>query len=179
MSQAAAERYAGALFELASEKNAVEDVGQGLLAVRKALQADAGAAKTFFAPRVPATEKRRLADQKLLTGVHPLVAKLVRLLIDRRREGSLWSLILCFFELKETAEGILRLTIETARPLDDAARTALVAKLSSATGKKVLPEIVDNADLLGGMRITIGSTRIDGSLKRALESLGKRLKAAV
>ena len=44
---------------------------------------------------------------------------------------------------------------------------------------EILWPVVDNADLLGGMRITIGSTRIDGSLKRALESLGKRLKAAV
>lgn len=179
MSAAAAERYAGALFELAVEKGAVDAVGQGLLSVRKALQEDAGAAKQFFAPRVPAQEKHRIADQKLLKGVHPLVANLVKLLIDRRRESSLWSLILSYFEKCEAADGILRMTIETARPMTEEARTRLIETLSKATGRKVVPEVVENADLLGGMRITVGSTRIDGSLKRALASLGERLKSAI
>ncbi len=179
MSKAAAERYAGALFELAVEKGVVDAVAEGLLAVRKALQDDAGAAKDFFAPRGTAQEKHRIADTKLLGDVHPLVANLVRLLIDRRREGSLWSLILCFFELREQADGVLRLTVETARPLDEAGREGLTDKLSKATGKKVIPEVRENAELLGGMRITVGSTRIDGSLRRSLEGLGKRLKSAL
>jgi len=179
MSVAAAQRYAGALFELAVEKGAVDEVAEGLLGVRKALQDDAGAAKDFFAPRVTAQEKRRIADSKLLGDVHPLVANLVRLLIDRRREGSLWSLILCFFELREQSEGVLRLTVETARPLGEEGKAGLTEKLSKATGKTVIPDVSDNAELLGGMRITVGSTRIDGSLRRSLETLGKRLKSAL
>ncbi len=179
MSVAAAKRYAEALFELAGEKGVLEPVSEGLLKVREALKGDAQGAKTFFAARVPAAEKRRLADEKFLVGVHDYVANTVRLLVDRRREGGLMTLILHFFELREQAEGILHADVEVAREMDEEARRALTDKLSQVTGKKVVANVQVNPDLIGGMRVCIGSTLIDGSLKKSLDALGARLKAAV
>ncbi len=179
MSVAAAKRYAEALFELASEKNALDEVSEGLMKVRQALQGNPEAAKSFFDSRVPAAEKRKIADEKLIGGVHQYVANLVCLLVDRRRESGLMSLILAFFELREVADGILHASIEVAREMNDDDLAALNEKLSKATKKKVVSDVTVNPDLIGGLRITIGSTLIDGSLKKSLDTLGARLKAAV
>lgn len=179
MSVAAANRYAEALFELASEKNVLEPVSEGLLKVKDALGQGSDASKTFFGARVPAAEKRKLADEKLLSGVHEYVANLVRLLVDRRREGGLMSLILRFFELREAAEGILHAEVEVAREMSDEDLASLTQKLSDLTKKKVVPSVSVNAELIGGLRIRIGSNLIDGSLKKSLDTLGARLKAAV
>ncbi len=179
MSEAAAKRYAEALYELASEKNVLEPVSEGLMKVREALRENPEAAKSFFAPRVPATEKRKIAEEKLLGGVHEYVANLVRLLVDRRRECGFLSLVLRFFELRESAEGVLHATIEVARDTNDEEIAALNEKLSTMTKKKVVSEVTVVPELIGGVRITIGSTLIDGSLKKSLDTLGARLKAAV
>ncbi|MFT7617921.1 MAG: F-type H+-transporting ATPase subunit delta [Planctomycetota bacterium] len=179
MSVAAAKRYAEALYELACDKDCMEAVSDGLLKVKNALGSNPEASKTFFGPRVPADVKSKLASEKLLDGVHEYVANLVHLLIDRRREGGMLSLILTFFELREAAEGIVHANVEVARAMSDEELAALTAKLSTVTKKKVISDVSVNPDLLGGVRITIGSTLIDGSLKRSLETLGARLKAAV
>lgn len=179
MSVAAAKRYAEALYELACDKNVLDEVSQGLLKVREALGANPDAAKTFFGDRVTSDEKTKVAKEKLLNGVHEYVANLVRLLIDRRREGGLLTLILTFFELREAADGVVHARVEVAQAMTDEELAALTEKLSSVTKKKVISEIEVVPDLIGGVRITIGSTLIDGSLKRSLETLGARLKAAV
>lgn len=179
MSAQAAKRYAEALFELASEKNVLEPVSEGLMKVKEALGANADVAKIFFGARVPSAEKHKIAEENLLDGVHEYVANLVRLLVDRRREGGLMSLILHFFELREEAEGILHADIEVAREMSAEDLAALTEKLSATTGKKVVPNVSVNADLIGGVRIRIGSKLIDGSLKKSLDTLGTRLKAAV
>ena len=179
MSEAAARRYAEALFELAVEKGTLDQVSEGLVEVRQRLGADESAARKFLAPRTPMADKRAFADDKLLDGVHAYVANVVRLLIDRRREGSLLAFILAFFELREDAEGILHVVVESAKAMDDEAIAALTTKLNEATKKTVVPEVVVRPELIGGLRIAIGSTMIDGSLKTSMENLGARLRAAV
>ena len=179
MNDAAAKRYADALYELASDNNAHEPVGEGLLKVRDALGKNSQAATAFLNPRVPAAEKRKIADEKLLDGVHDYVANLVRLLIDRRRECGILSLILSYFELREVAEGIVHAKVEVAMEMGVEELAALTENLSKVIKKKVVAEVTVVPELIGGVRITLGSTLIDGSLMKSLDTLKTRLMAAV
>ncbi|MCA9321001.1 MAG: ATP synthase F1 subunit delta [Planctomycetes bacterium] len=179
MSLAAAKRYAEALFELAHEKKALGPVADGLLSLRQRLADDAALRQAFFDPKGSIESKKTLVDGKLGQGLHQYVVHLVKLLCDRRREGGLMTLILHFFELKEAADGIVQVLVESALPMDEEARSALAERLSKATGKKVQLELQVVPDLIGGLRLTVGSTRIDGTVKRRYEDLAQRLKAAV
>lgn len=178
MSNVAARRYAQALFELAHDKDVVGPVSDGLMSVREKLAADVNLSRTILDPRKRADEKRAAID-KLADGLHPYVVNVIRLLVDRRRANGLLVMILEFFELREKAVGVVRMHVDSARELTDEDRERLKGRLSEASGKKV--EITTSVDpeLIGGLRIQVGSTLIDGTIKRRIESIGARLKRVV
>jgi len=179
MSQAAAKRYAEALFELSNEHDALDAVSESLLRLRQRLADNTTVSAALFSSKSAVDEKKKLVADKLAEGLHDYVRNLLNLLCDRRREGALMALLLHFFELKEEKSGIVRMTVESARPMDDAARQKLEASLSEATKKSVQLEVEVVPELIGGLRLTVGSTRIDGSIKRKYEDLGTRLRVAI
>ncbi|HGY89694.1 MAG TPA: ATP synthase F1 subunit delta [Planctomycetes bacterium] len=179
MSQVAAQRYAQALFELARDREVSDEVAEGLIELHRRLTADVAARRLYLDQGAAPDAKKRLVDEKLAKGLHPFIGNVMKLLVDRGREDILGRMILEFFELKEAADGIIHVAVESAFPLEGEARDELLKRLSEATGKKVEADIVVKPDLLGGLRITVGSTRIDGTIRRQYEELEQKLKSVV
>lgn len=65
--------------------------------------------------------------------------------------------------------------IESAAPLDNATREKLVADLRSRYGADMTTEFKVNVELLGGLRIKIGSDVWDGSVRNRLQLLKEEL----
>jgi F-type H+-transporting ATPase subunit delta len=61
--------------------------------------------------------------------------------------------------------------VHTARPLDEQSRAALVASLSSLTGKNVELQVADSPELLGGVLVEIGDLRLDATTRGRLGAL--------
>lgn len=179
MSAAAARRYAEALYELAAEQNCLAEVAGGLDGVRKALAGDRSLMGNLLSVRATGPEKHALIEGKLAAGAHPFVGNVIKLLVDRNREADLPAFLLGFFEHMEEEQGVLLATVETAQPMSDDEVASLSAKLSEATGKKVVLQSETVTELMGGLRLTLGSTRIDASVKRQLDNIEARLKAAI
>ncbi len=179
MSRVAAQRYAQALFELARERSVSDEVAEGLIELHRRLTADASARRLYLDQGAPPEAKKRLVDEKLAKGLHAFIGNVMKLLVDRGRESILGPMILEFFELKEAADGIIHVTVESAFPIEGEAKDGLLKRLSEATGKRVEADIVVRPDLLGGLRITVGSTRIDGTIRRQYEELEQKLKSVV
>jgi F-type H+-transporting ATPase subunit delta len=68
-----------------------------------------------------------------------------------------------------------RAQIETASEMDPATQSEVVANLKKKYGSDLTPEFVVNPDLLGGMRIRVGSDVWDGSVRNRLERLQQQL----
>jgi F-type H+-transporting ATPase subunit delta len=65
--------------------------------------------------------------------------------------------------------------VTSAMPLDDAMRASISRQMAGVTGKRIiLREKVDPA-LLGGAIVRVGDTLIDGSVRRRLELLRRRI----
>ena len=73
---------------------------------------------------------------------------------------------------------ILEVTAVSAVALTAANREKLLAKLQNMTGKNiVLTETVDPT-VLGGIRLDMGGTRLDGTVQRHLERLREEIDGA-
>ncbi len=173
-----ARRYAEALFALAREKGQVEAVAQDLVALRGVIEADADARRALGDPKMSRGERNTVFEKKLLPGRHKLVTGLLRVLFARRREQLLPWVLRTFGEAFERAEGLLRISVETATPLAPPALQAIEQKLGQATGKPLRLTPVVKPELLGGMRFLIDSTLIDASVRSRLERLEKKMLAA-
>ena len=66
-------------------------------------------------------------------------------------------------------------TIETASEVDSAIRSAIVANLKSKYGDDLATDFQVDPQLLGGMRIRVGSDVWDGSVRNRLERLQHEL----
>jgi len=68
-----------------------------------------------------------------------------------------------------------RARIETASEMDPATQSDVVSNLKKRYGSDLTPEFVVNSELLGGMRIRVGSDVWDGSVRNRLERLQQQL----
>jgi F-type H+-transporting ATPase subunit delta len=68
-----------------------------------------------------------------------------------------------------------RAQIETASEMDPATQSEVVTNLKKKYGSDLTPEFVVNPELLGGMRIRVGSDVWDGSVRNRLERLQQQL----
>jgi len=68
-----------------------------------------------------------------------------------------------------------RARIETASEMDPATQSDVVSNLKKRYGSDLTPEFAVNPELLGGMRIRVGSDVWDGSVRNRLERLQQQL----
>ena len=68
-----------------------------------------------------------------------------------------------------------RARVETASELDSTTSSELVANLKKRYGDDVTADFVVNPELLGGMRIRVGSDVWDGTVRNRLERLQQEL----
>jgi len=65
-----------------------------------------------------------------------------------------------------------RAIIQSAVVLDEPAKAELITDLKKKYGSQIAPEFSVHPELLGGMKIRVGSDVWDGSVKNRLERLG-------
>jgi F-type H+-transporting ATPase subunit delta len=127
-------------------------------------------------PAVPAEQKRRLLDViAQRDGISRQARNLVAVLIDHRRIHFLESIISQLEKELDARLGFAEAEITSARPLGDGERREFEAQVGKLTGKKVRARYGQDASLLGGAVVRLGSTIYDGSVKGQLD----RLKEAI
>lgn len=164
-------RYAEALFELASEKQALDSVEKELALVEETLAAYGELATLLYHPQVPLAAKKETITRVFGPQVADFVRNFLLLLVDKRRETALPAIIKEYRALANEARNIAEAEVTTAMPLAEGEKTALAAKLSAATGKNVILKTHVDERIVGGVVVKIGSKLIDGSVVRQLEAL--------
>ena len=172
-------RYATAVFELALEKNALDEVASNLATMRAMLDESDDLRRLVRSPVIGRDEQGKaitaLAQQAELGA---LTTNLLGLLAANRRLFVLAELIRAFDSLLASHRGEVTAEVAAAKPLTDQQTQAIMASLKRATGRDVrLSATVDPA-LIGGLVVKVGSRMIDASLKAKLQSLRLAMKGA-
>ena len=127
-------------------------------------------------PAIPAEQKRRVLDVIAeRDGISKQVRNLVAVLIDHQRIHFLEPIIAQLEKELDARLGFAEAQITSARVLSDAEKQEFEAQVGKLTGKKVRARYGQDAALLGGAMVRIGSTIYDGSVKGQLE----RMKEAI
>ena len=169
-------RYGTALFLAACDKGAVDEVDEGLERLNAALK-DPELRALVSDPTTP-PDKRVGALRTPVTGAHELVLNLVDTVHRRRREVVLLEIYADYRALVMEDRGELEGVLETAHPLPELEFRDLQKLACDLTGKMVSLTVVENPELIGGVRLRVGNTLFDGSVAAALEDLEKQLMRA-
>lgn len=129
-------------------------------------------------PAVPADQKRRLLDVIAeRDGLPKQVRNLVAVLIDHRRTHFLGPIIDQLVKELDARLGFAEAEITSARPLGDNEKQEFEAQVAKLTGKKVRARYGQDASLLGGAVVRVGSTIYDGSVKGQLERIRQEISS--
>ncbi|MGB9203161.1 MAG: ATP synthase F1 subunit delta [Terriglobales bacterium] len=127
-------------------------------------------------PSIPGDRKRAVLDAiTTRLGTTRQVRNFVAVLTDNRRL-PLFSEILKQVEQElNDRQGFAEAQVSTARQLGDPEKQMLEAEIARMTGKKVRARYEQDASLLGGAVVQVGSTIYDGSVKGQLEKIREQL----
>ncbi len=170
-----ARRYATAVFALAQQPGAVTDVGRDLATISSGIDADETTEAFFLAPIVDRVEKERVLLAAFEGKTNEVALHTLLLLVRKRRESLLRELVEQYRVLERQARGAEPLTVTTAKQMSADELRALVARQERAYGNTVDASQRVDPDLIGGVRVTMGDRRIDGSVAGRLEELTREL----
>jgi F-type H+-transporting ATPase subunit delta len=168
--------YAEAAFRLASDDNALPAWSE-MLHFLATIVGDQQVAGALDNPKLDAPQKESLLLSVAGDRVTGLARNFVRVLVEADRVTLLPEIARLFDALKADAEGVAQARIDSAFPLDDAQVREITAALERRFGKKIEASVNVDKSLLGGVRIAVGDTVIDGSVKARLDAMNVQLRA--
>ncbi|OEH93314.1 F0F1 ATP synthase subunit delta [Bacillus solimangrovi] len=170
-----AKRYAEALFLSANEQNKLNEIRAELKAVYDALVNHSDFLLLLKNPKLTKEAKKDLVKDAF-SSCSQIVINTLFLLIDRKREEVILEIIENYFERANEAQGLADAKVYSVRPLTADEEKALSESFAKTVGKKELhiTNIVDT-DLLGGVKLRIGNTIFDGSVKGKLDRIERQL----
>jgi F-type H+-transporting ATPase subunit delta len=127
-------------------------------------------------PAIPADQKRRVLDVIAeRDGLSKQARNLVAVLIDHRRIHFLDPVIRQLEKELDARLGFAEAEIVTVRELIDTEKREFETQVGKLTGKKVRARYAQDASLLGGATVRVGSTIYDGSVKGQLERIREEI----
>jgi F-type H+-transporting ATPase subunit delta len=172
-----AERYATALFELAEDDKALNELENdvGRFAT---LHDQSDDLQAFIrSPIYTAEEQVRAIDAVLQqAGIGGLAANFFKVIAQNRRLFAVPGIIAAFRKLLAQKRGEVTAEVTSAEPLSESHLAALREALKASLGKDVALDTRVDPSLIGGLIVKVGSRMIDSSLKTKLSSLKLAMK---
>jgi len=171
-------RYAVALFDLASENGTVTAVETDLETLRQALAESDDLRGVTTNPELSrGAQGEAIGGVAELLGLSELTTNFLGVLAANRRLSALGDMIAAFKAIAAAQRGEVNANVTSAHPLSDDQLAKLKEKLTQREGRTVMLSADVDPDLLGGLVVTIGSQRIDASIRTRLNSLAQAMKA--
>jgi F-type H+-transporting ATPase subunit delta len=130
-------------------------------------------------PAVSREQKLNLLDSIIQhIGATKMLRNFLAVLIDHRRIGNIGDLLEQFKRELDRRMGIADAKVSSVRELSSAEKKSLEQQLAALTGKVVRATYSQDADLLGGVLVRVGSTIYDGSVQGRLQRMRQELATA-
>ncbi len=169
-------RYAKALLTLGQEDGKYLEYGEELRGFAQLLDREPELKNALLNPVYGMEERRSLLLQVIeLLKASPVVGNFLKLLFDKHRLAALAGISQVYQQQVDVLENVSRARITSAIPLDEAMRDRLRQALEQVTRSKVVMEVEENSEILGGIIARVGDLVLDGSVRTQLDTLRESL----
>lgn len=170
-----AKNYAEALFELGERSGETERFAELMAALADAVEEEPSIKVVLDSPRVTKDQKRDiLADALAGVAPEPFI-RFLGAVIRRGRQALLVPIHQQFTALVDAKLNRVRVAVTLARQPDEALRRLVGERLAAALSKTVVPTYRTDPAILGGAIVRVGDRIMDGSLRRRLVTLRRKM----
>lgn len=173
-----ARNYAETLFELADRNDAVEEYGEAIETVARFIEENDEFRLFLETPRIEDEDKKAVVRKAFADALPRHVVNFVLVTIDKRRQRILRDIAQQYHAILDERMGREHVEVSVARPVDDATRDMIAEKLSAILGKTAIPHVRVRPEIIGGLVVRTGDTIYDGSVRRRLDGMRRRLLGA-
>jgi F-type H+-transporting ATPase subunit delta len=172
-----AEVYSRALFDVAKEKDVLDEIHDELAQFVEELDKNRDLQVFFFSPYFSSQEKKD-GISKMISGADENFVRFLELLAERHRMPAVFRIKKDFDELYAEERKLLPVTITSAIELDKGLVKDIRKKIEEQTDRKVELTTKVDPDVLGGLVLRVGNKVLDGSIRARLERLRKQVAKA-
>jgi F-type H+-transporting ATPase subunit delta len=160
-----AQRYVKALFDIAGEQKIVAVIESDLRSFAEMMAHSEELHDLAMSPVISREEQKEAIEKLLKTlGAHPLTTRFIALLALKKRLALVAEAAELFSDMAAHERGEMKAEMVTAGKPAESEAALVAAKLGKLYGKKIALSTRQDASLLGGVVINIGSQQLDGSL---------------
>jgi F-type H+-transporting ATPase subunit delta len=168
--------YAVAAYKLGRDQKSLAKWSE-MLGFASAVASDAQMQAFIEDPKVVSSELQATFLKVCGDKLNEQGQNLIKVLVEYGRMSILPAITEAFEELKAQDEGTLDAQIIAASKPSAAETKDLVKRLEAKFGKKIEANVSVDSELIGGIKIIVGDTVIDASVKGQLQNLAYTLSA--
>lgn len=162
------QRYARALYQLATENKNLDTIYQDMKMVGETLENSNELDLMFKSPLIKGSQKSSVVNEIFNSKINELTLKFINLLISKQRESFVLSILVQFEEIYNLNHGITKAKITTAVNVDDSIKEKLLNKITQFANKTVHPEFVVDESIKGGFKFLMDGIVYDQSISSKL-----------
>ena len=170
-----ARNYAETLLVLARKAEDLRGWGKMLSDVAAAMNENPTLRLFLESPKVSAEQKSAVIGKAFTDRMPRLMLRFIQSVVMHRRQMLIPAIAEEYLNLVDEAEGRIHARVTVARETDDAGRDAIAKQLSRMFGKDVVPHLNVDPSIMGGVVVHVGDTVLDGSVRKRLASLKRRM----
>lgn len=171
-------RYSRALFELALEKNVIDDVYNDMIWISE-VSSTPEVKDLLNSPVIPPSKKQSVLRAVFSKNVNKLSMSLIDMVVMNGREKYIPAIARVFRHETMKYKGITEVILTTAVKVDEKIKDQISGLVAESFGTKVeLKEVVDS-EIIGGFILRIDDNYLDASIRNKLHKIEKELKAGI
>lgn len=169
--------YAKALFDAGLELDNINEISEDIHFIQDVFNSEDKLIQILSHPHINKNEKKALIKTILGENISEYALSFLYILIDKRREKSLFGIIEEFENLYDDYIGILRVVAVTAVEMEDSAKEKLANILHIKFNKEIKLTNEIDISILGGVLLKLDNKLMDNTILGQLKSMESYIKA--
>ncbi|MFH1965971.1 MAG: ATP synthase F1 subunit delta [Acidobacteriota bacterium] len=172
-------KYAEALADVAVEIGlSLEKAGEQLGFFVETFKGSEELKSVLLVPSYPLAVKQGiLREISQVLKIEKIVLNFLLVLLEKGRIEQIEEVFAAYQGVLDNKAGVVRVDVASASKLGAEDQVRLAAVMKKVTGKDVKLSYSVDDDLIGGLKLQVGSTVYDGSILSSLEQLRNRMTA--
>lgn len=163
--------YGEGLYSLCAEEGLALDVLQEMRCLKEEFHRNPDFIRLLGNMSMPKQERVQIVHQALNGQIHGYLLNFIKILVERGAMHSFADCLEAYSECYNREHQVAEAEVTTARPLDDAQRARLMARLKEMTGKEVVLREKIDSSVLGGVLLQMDGKRYDNTVKHRLDAI--------
>ena len=170
-----ARNYAQALFELGEQRGETAEYADLMDALASTIRGEERVRSVLESPRVRKTQKIAILERALEDLAPDGLQRFLWAVIRRNRQRILPAITDEFLALVDHKMGRVHAHVTLARDPDKSLKDIVRRRLGAVLTKDVIPHYRADPEILGGVIVRVGDRIYDGSLRRRMIALRRRM----